>query len=178
MSTTTTEPSANDGSSQSNSPAPARVADEPLREPGKRALEAEREARQAVEAVLAETAGMGKPEIRELVKSLVQGEFQQIELLKAQAAAKAAEERAAAAELRALQSDIAAEFGISNDDRDLFLTGVDKETLTRQATALQERSRDASPRTPKPDLTQGRGITSKATTEDQFAAFFAEAFPH
>lgn len=148
--------------------APADVRDEPLGEGGKKALEAERQANKEA-----------KRRISELEAAVAANEAEKMtELEKAQAAAKAAEERAAAAELRALQSDIAAEFGISNDDRDLFLTGVDKETLTRQATALQERSRDASPRTPKPDLTQGRGITSKATTEDQFAAFFAEAFPH
>ena len=168
MSTPTTEPSANDGSSQSNSPAPATVADEPLREPGKRALEAEREARQAVEAVLAETAGMGKPEIRELVKSLVQGEFQQIELLKAQAAATEATKRAEQAEIRALRAEIATEHGISKADADLFLTGSDAESLTRQAVALAEKN-SATPRTPLPDPSQGRGTDVSLNADAAFA---------
>jgi hypothetical protein len=48
----------------------------------------------------------------------------------------------AAAETRALRSDIAAAHGISKEDRDTFLTGTDEETLTRQATRLAEMATD------------------------------------
>lgn len=47
-----------------------------------------------------------------------------------------------AAEARALRSDIAAKHGISAEDRDLFLTGTDEETLTNQAKRLAEREAD------------------------------------
>ena len=52
------------------------------------------------------------------------------------------ESRAMQAEARALRSDIAARFGISAEDRDLFLTGTDEETLTTQAARLADRVTD------------------------------------
>lgn len=51
------------------------------------------------------------------------------------------EKRAATAEARALRSDIAAKHGISAEDRDLFLTGADEDTLTAQAERLAARDR-------------------------------------
>lgn len=56
------------------------------------------------------------------------------------------EKRAATAEANALRSDIAAEFGISAEDRDLFLTGVDEDTLKAQAKRLAEREEDRKKR--------------------------------
>lgn len=52
------------------------------------------------------------------------------------------EARAAAAEAKALRSDIAAKHGISPEDRDLFLTGADEDTLTAQAQRLAARETD------------------------------------
>lgn len=52
------------------------------------------------------------------------------------------EKKTADAEARALRSDIAARFQISAEDRDLFLTGTDEDTLTAQATRLTEREAD------------------------------------
>lgn len=49
------------------------------------------------------------------------------------------EERAAAAELSALRSKIQARHSISDDDAELFLTGTDEATLTKQAKRLAER---------------------------------------
>lgn len=49
------------------------------------------------------------------------------------------EAKHAAAEARALRSDIAAKHGITAEDRDLFLTGADEETLTAQASRLAVR---------------------------------------
>lgn len=52
------------------------------------------------------------------------------------------EKKHAAAETRALRSEIAATHGISTEDRDTFLTGTDEETLTRQAKRLAEMAAD------------------------------------
>jgi len=49
------------------------------------------------------------------------------------------EAKFAAAEARALRAEIANAHGISAEDRDLFLTGTDEETLTAQAKRLSER---------------------------------------
>lgn len=46
------------------------------------------------------------------------------------------------AEARALRSDIAARYGISAEDRDLFLNGTDETTLTAQAERLAAREAD------------------------------------
>ena len=49
------------------------------------------------------------------------------------------ENRAKQAEARALRAEIANAHGISAEDRDLFLTGTDEETLTSQAKRLADR---------------------------------------
>jgi len=49
------------------------------------------------------------------------------------------ERQAQAATTRALRAEIANAHGISAEDRDLFLTGTDEETLTAQAKRLAER---------------------------------------
>lgn len=48
----------------------------------------------------------------------------------------------AEAEARALRSDIASTYGISKEDRDLFLTGSDEAALTAQAKRLADRAAD------------------------------------
>lgn len=48
----------------------------------------------------------------------------------------------AEAEARALRADIASTYGISKEDRDLFLTGSDEAALTAQAKRLAERAAD------------------------------------
>lgn len=50
------------------------------------------------------------------------------------------EQKYAAAEARSLRAEIASNHGISAEDRDLFLTGTDEETLTAQAKRLAERA--------------------------------------
>ena len=52
------------------------------------------------------------------------------------------EKRAQEAEARALRSDIASTYGISKEDRDLFLTGSDEAALTAQAKRLADRVAD------------------------------------
>ena len=80
----------------------------------------------------------------------------------------AMEKRAADAEARALRSDIAAAHGISAEDRDLFLTGNDEETLTAQAKRLaareseQKRKNNVSPN-------EGRTPTGATSGTAEFA---------
>ena len=62
------------------------------------------------------------------------------------------EQRTAQAVATALRSDIAAEFGISKEDRDLFLTATDEDTLRAQAKRLADRDAERKknpPRVPK-----------------------------
>ena len=48
----------------------------------------------------------------------------------------------AEAETRALRADIASTYGISKEDRDLFLTGSDEAAMTAQAKRLSDRAAD------------------------------------
>lgn len=54
----------------------------------------------------------------------------------------AAETEAAAARAEALRWRVAAKHGISDEDAELFLTGIDEATLTKQAERLSERVAD------------------------------------
>ena len=140
-------------------------ADEPLQEPGKKALAAEREARKAAEKAASELAAQ--------LKQIENAKLSDLEL--AQQAAKEYEQAAAKASAEALRWRIAARHGIGDEDAETFLTGADEETLTRQAERLQKLAA-ASSGTPKPDLSQGaKGEPAKAGKGDQFAQF-AEGF--
>lgn len=67
------------------------------------------------------------------------------------------EREAQQAKAEALRFKIAAKFQVSDEDADLFLTGSDEETLTKQAERLAARNEEAGkPRAPKPDPNQGR----------------------
>jgi len=116
-------------------------ADDTLGEGGKKALKAEREARTKAEREAAELkAKLDKIEAANMS-----------DLERAQKEAADAREAAAKATADALRFRIAAQHGISDEDAELFLTGTDADTLTRQATRLKERT----PTAPKPDPTQG-----------------------
>ncbi len=81
------------------------------------------------------------------------------------------EKDAATARSEALRLKVAIKHGISDEDADLFLTGSDEETLTKQAERLAARYEDAGkPRQPKPDRNQGRQSGGSTSTADQFAA--------
>ena len=58
------------------------------------------------------------------------------------------EQRTAQAVATALRSDIAAEFGISKEDRDLFLTATDEDTLRAQAKRLADRDAERKKKSP------------------------------
>lgn len=64
------------------------------------------------------------------------------EIEKATEKATAAERERDAAKAEALRLRIAAKHQISDEDADLFLTGTDEETLTKQAERLAQRSED------------------------------------
>ena len=75
-----------------------------------------------------------------------------------------------------LRFKVASKYGIGDEDADLFLTGSDEETLTKQAQRLADRQEAAGkPRAPQPDPNQGRGNNAPANTADQFAAALGAA---
>lgn len=115
-----------------------------LGDAGKKALAEERKARKAAEKAAAEAAAKIK-EFEDRDKS---------ELERATEAAKTAEAEREAAKAEALRLRIAIKHGISDEDAELFLTGTDEDTLTRQAEALSTRF-SQRPGTPKPDPSQG-----------------------
>ena len=83
----------------------------------------------------------------------------------------ALEAEAQQARVDALRFKIAAKFQVSDEDADLFLTGTDEESLTKQAERLAVRAEEAGrPRSPKPDPTQGVSGATRGSTADQFAA--------
>lgn len=82
------------------------------------------------------------------------------------------EQRYQQAETRALRSDIAAKYGIDAEDRDLFLTGTDEETLTAQAKRLADRE---SERMKRSNHVPDEGNTP-ATQPDDMRAFTRDLF--
>jgi hypothetical protein len=140
-------------------------ADQPLGVAGKRALKAEREARAAAEkATAALQARLNEIETAKMT-----------DLDRAKSAAKDAEDTAAKATAEALRWRVAAKHGIPDEDAELFLTGSDEDTLTRQAERLAARTTKSST-APRADLTQGsgRGASSAAgTPAADFARFLS-----
>jgi len=133
-----------------------------LGDAGKKAIQAEREARKAAEKSASELAAKLKA-------------FEDANLSEIERANKAAEE--SAAELAALRQEnmrnsVALAKGVPAELID-FLTGSTEEEVSAKADLLL--SKLNTPTTPKPDLSQGaKGGDKKGTTGDQFAAFFNE----
>ena len=153
--------------SESSTPAPADNAPatpkaaqsdsvEPLGEGGLKALQTERDRAKALEKALNDSQG-------ELQKFK---DAQLSELERAQKAAAEAQEKVAAAQVEALRYRIAAKHGISDDDAELFLTGSDEATMSRQAARLLERT----PTTPRPDPSQGASSGDLALNGDPLLA--------
>lgn len=97
---------------------------------------------------------------------------QKSEIEKALEKATAAEQRAAAAAAEALRWKVAAKHGISDEDAELFLTGTDEETLTRQAERLAAR---ASDRKRTGNVVPKEGSTTEAK-DDQLRDFTRRLF--
>jgi uncharacterized protein YaiL (DUF2058 family) len=66
----------------------------------------------------------------------------------------------------ALRFKIASKFGVTDEDADLFLTGTDEETLTRQAERLSQHSSD---RKKNGNVVPKEGSTSTAVANDERA---------
>lgn len=102
-----------------------------LGDAGKRALQAERDAREAAERE-ARTHQQEAESLREQVNGVPK------------------------AVADTLRTHLVALHNISDEDRDLFLTSDDPETLLKQVSRLTQREAAATaPTTPKPDRTQG-----------------------
>lgn len=83
------------------------------------------------------------------------------------------EQRNAAAEARALRSDIAAKHGVSAEDRDLFLTGTDEATLTAQAERLAARDAEIKK---QGNVAPKEGAAPKGTPENEARTFVSDLF--
>lgn len=155
--TTDTSDQATEGQTQGD------PADQPLGEGGIKALAAERDARTAAEK---QAAALQK-QLDEINAANLS------DLEKAQKAATDAQAAAEKAQAEALRYRIAAKNSISDEDAELFLTGTDEETLSRQAARLVDRT----PTSPRPDPSQGsKGGSASGTTADQFAAAIEGSF--
>ncbi len=123
----------------------------PLEDAGKKALAAERRARAAAEKQAKELRG--RLDAIEAEKLSDQE--------KAIRSAEAAMAEAVAAKAEAMRWRFAAKHGISDEDTELFLTGGDEETLTRQA------ERVAALREKQAPVRSVRGLQSGASGADQ-----------
>lgn len=85
-----------------------------------------------------------------------------------------AEKAAEQARVEALRFRIATKFSISDEDADLFLTGSDEETLTRQAERLASRESDRKKNGNHAPLQGRQPISAAPTTAEKFAAAFMD----
>ena len=84
-----------------------------------------------------------------------------------------------ALKLQLLRHQVAGRHGITDtDDIDLFLTGGDEATLTKQAERLASRATFDGPRTPAPDPNQRRQVSAPASTGEMFADALKTALNH
>lgn len=131
---------------------------EALGEKGIKALQEEREARSKAEQLAAS--------LKAQLDTINAEKLTDLEKAQKEAADSKAEAQRLQAE--ALRWRIAAKNGISDEDAETFLTGIDEESLTKQAERLSALAK--TPSLPRPDPSQGaRGTTAKATPKDEFA---------
>lgn len=97
---------------------------------------------------------------------------QKSELERAADKAAEAERERDTARAEALRLRIAAKHGISDEDADLFLTGTDQETLTRQAERLADKVTDRK----KQGNHVAREGTSTPAPDDEMRAFTRDLF--
>ena len=100
-------------------------------------------------------------------------EAKKSEIEKAADRAAAAEKAAADAKAEALRWKVAAKHGISDEDADLFLTGTDEDTLTKQAQRLAERS---DTRKKRSNVVPKEGTTPSDPPDDEMRAFTRQLF--
>jgi predicted nuclease with TOPRIM domain len=135
---------------------PAGAPQEQLGESGLKALSAERDARKEAERQIKELKDQLK-ELKPAADRLKEIEDQQkSDLEKANERMAELERKAAHSATEALRFRIATKHGISDEDADVFLTGSDEESITKQAerlVALQGEKVVAQQQ--KPDPSQG-----------------------
>ncbi len=73
----------------------------------------------------------------------------------------------------ALRFKVASKFGINDEDVDLFLTGTDEETLTKQAERLAQRTSDKKK---QGNHVPREGTTPREPAEDEMRAFTRQLF--
>lgn len=135
--------------------------DKPLGEGGEKALKAEREARKAAEATIAEY----KAKEDDAAKANLS------EIERAQADTQSAVKRAEEAESALAVHRLAIKHGITDDD-DLELLSAAPDDATRERLALRI-AKPGTATTPKPDRSQGAsGQSKKPSTGEQFEDFF------
>lgn len=149
MSETSTEPTT-DATDQAQQGDPA--AD--LGDAGKKALAAERRR--------AEQAEKDAKALKSRLDAIEAEKLSDLE--RAQKQAQEFQQAAEKANAESLRWRVAAQYGISADDAETFLTGADEATLTRQAERLTALAK--TPTTPKPDLSQGGKETIPALNSD------------
>lgn len=128
------------GTATPDSPLQESSDSEPLGDGGKKALDAERRARNSAER----EAKQLKARLDEIEAATLSKEE------KAHKLAAEAEARAAAAEASAMRYKVAAKEGITDEDAELFLTGADEATLLKQATRLGELIKQVTELSKKP----------------------------
>lgn len=135
--------------------------DKPLGENGEKALKAEREARKAAEARIAEFES----------KEAEAAKANLSEIERAQAEAREAQEARDKASAELSVYKLAAKHGITDED-DLELLAAAPDDATREKLASRISSAGTASK-PKPDLSQGaKGSDKKSSTGEQFASFF------
>jgi hypothetical protein len=100
-------------------------------------------------------------------------EAQKSEAEKAADRIRQLEEQTAAAQRDALRFKVAAKFAISDEDVDLFLTGSDEETLTKQAERLAAR---AGERKKQGNVVPNEGRTPSSPGADPIREFARDLF--
>lgn len=133
-----------------------------LGDAGKKALDAERTARKDAER---QAAALQK-QLDEI------GRANESAIERAQREAKEAQDALPGAVAGAFKEAAIKFGGITQDDADLFLTGTDVETLSRQVAALAARTSAGTQPGPRPDLSQGsKGTPASGDPAQDFANF-------
>lgn len=142
--------------------------DEPLGEGGIKALNAERDARREAEKALKDLQEQLN-ELKPAAERLREIEDQQkSDLEKANEKIAELEAKDAKSQVEALRWRIAAKHGISDEDAEVFLTGSDEDSITKQAerlVALQGEKQEADKH--KPDPSQGPRPTPPANPMEE-----------
>ncbi len=150
---------------------PAPPAPEPegdaLGDAGKKALAAERAEKKALAKERNDLAAKVK-EFEDAKKSDAEKQADRMAVL---------EKEAASARSEAVRYKIASKFQVSDEDAELFLTGSDEETLTKQAQRLNERAAALKPTPGAYVPGEGRSPSNPNIDEQIAAATKARDFP-